>query len=108
MAATAQDASAPLRGPDKKDEDRDEDSKQPSPATPAAIYLPSPVAADRQQRSSSRQLTRLTLLLDVQLSTLPSLALKRELFFKKLEYSTNPTSMHASANRCSVHLLLKN
>lgn len=27
MAATAQDASAPLRGPDKKDEDRDEDSK---------------------------------------------------------------------------------
>lgn len=28
MAATAQDASAPLRGPDKKDEDRDEDSKQ--------------------------------------------------------------------------------
>lgn len=29
MAATAQDASAPLRGPDKKDEDRDEDSKHP-------------------------------------------------------------------------------
>lgn len=29
MAATAQDASAPLRGPDKKDEDRDEESKHP-------------------------------------------------------------------------------
>lgn len=27
MAATAQDASAPLKGPDKKDEDRDEESK---------------------------------------------------------------------------------
>ena len=27
MAATAQDASAPLRGPEKKDEDRDEDGK---------------------------------------------------------------------------------
>ena len=27
MAATAQDPSAPLRGPEKKDEDRDEDSE---------------------------------------------------------------------------------
>jgi hypothetical protein len=27
MASTAQDASAPLRGPEKKDEDRDEDGK---------------------------------------------------------------------------------
>ena len=29
MAATAQDASAPLRGPEKKDEDRDEDGAHP-------------------------------------------------------------------------------
>ena len=27
MAATAQDPTAPLRGPEKKDEDRDDDSK---------------------------------------------------------------------------------
>ena len=27
MASTAQDASAPLRGPEKKDEDRDEDGE---------------------------------------------------------------------------------
>ena len=29
MAATAQDASAPLRGPEKKDEDRDEEGGAP-------------------------------------------------------------------------------
>lgn len=79
MASTAQDASAPLRGPEKKDEDREEDSTLTHSWTLIQLW---------QAYRSRRPLKLLVL---VQLSILPSMASKRVLSCKKHAASTIPT-----------------
>lgn len=89
MAATAQDPSAPLRGGEKlKDDEREEDSASRYCSTRlGTVSLPS-------------LSERLKSFLHLQLSTRPSMALRKELCYKKLEYSTIPMWMQGAVNRC--------